>query len=57
MRLIATIEQRDVIDRMLRHLGLPADLPVPWPARAPPEPRNGFEAADDLPLPVYETCA
>jgi hypothetical protein len=36
MRLVATIEQRAVIERILRHLGLPSQLPSPWPARAPP---------------------
>ena len=36
MRLVATIAQRAVVDRILRHLGLPTDLPVPRPARAPP---------------------
>jgi hypothetical protein len=36
MRLIATIEQAAVIQRILRHLGLPADLPAPRAARAPP---------------------
>jgi hypothetical protein len=36
MRLVATIEQRAVIERILRHLRLPSELPSPWPARAPP---------------------
>jgi hypothetical protein len=36
MRLIALIEQADVIRRILRHLGLPPDVPEPAPARAPP---------------------
>jgi hypothetical protein len=34
--LIALIEEAAVIDRILRHLGLPMDVPVPHPARAPP---------------------
>jgi hypothetical protein len=29
MRLVATIAQRAVVDRILRHLGLPTNLPVP----------------------------
>jgi hypothetical protein len=36
LRLVATIDQRAVVDRILRHLGLPTDLSVPHPARAPP---------------------
>jgi hypothetical protein len=38
MRLIALIEQAAVVQRMLRHLGLPSDVPQPHPARAPPIP-------------------
>ena len=36
LRLLATIADRAVIEKILRHLGLPADLPNPAPARAPP---------------------
>jgi hypothetical protein len=36
MRLVATIDRRAAIDRILRHFDLPTDLPVPRPARAPP---------------------
>jgi hypothetical protein len=36
LRLIALIEDAAVIDRILRHLGLPTETPVPRPARAPP---------------------
>ena len=36
LRLIALIEAAAVIGRILRHLGLPTDLPVARPARAPP---------------------
>jgi DNA-directed RNA polymerase subunit RPC12/RpoP len=36
LRLIALIEHAAVIDRILRHLCLPTDLPVARPARAPP---------------------
>ena len=38
MRLIALTEQANVIQRILRHLGLPAEIPEPRPARAPPLP-------------------
>ena len=55
MRLVATIEQGAVIERILRHLGLPGDLPSPWPARAPPLEPDSFDSGADLP--VYETCA
>ena len=36
LRLIALIEQAAVIDRILRHLGVPTEIPAPRPARAPP---------------------
>jgi hypothetical protein len=36
--LIALIEQAAVIQRILRHLGLPGEMPEPRPARAPPHP-------------------
>jgi uncharacterized protein YbaR (Trm112 family) len=36
LRLIALIEQAAVIDRILRHLGLPTETPASRPARAPP---------------------
>ncbi|MBE3109903.1 MAG: hypothetical protein IMZ46_05220 [Acidobacteria bacterium] len=29
MRLVATIDQRAIVDRILRHLGLPTEIPVP----------------------------
>ena len=43
MRLIALIEQADVIRRILGHLGLPTDVPEPAPARAPP---RGYDLED-----------
>jgi hypothetical protein len=36
LHLVALIEQASVIQRILRHLGLPTDVPEPRPARAPP---------------------
>ena len=36
LRLIALIETSGVARRILTHLGLPADVPRPAPARAPP---------------------
>ena len=38
LRLIALIEQAAVIQRILRHVGLPDAVPAPSPARAPPLP-------------------
>jgi hypothetical protein len=37
LRLIALIEQQTVITRVLEHLGVPTELPVPRPARPPPD--------------------
>ena len=34
--LLATIDDREVIEKILRHLGLPVDPPLPTPARDPP---------------------
>ena len=36
LRLIALIEDAAVIGRILRHLGVPTEVPPPCPARAPP---------------------
>jgi hypothetical protein len=36
LRLIALIHQAEVIGRILTHLGVPAELPTPLPARSPP---------------------
>jgi hypothetical protein len=33
---VALIEARPVIERILRHLGLPTDVPAARPSRAPP---------------------
>ena len=43
LRLIALIDQAAVIQRILRHLGEPAEVPVPRPSRAPPLFDNGWE--------------
>jgi hypothetical protein len=34
---VALIEQGAVVERVLRHLGLPTAIPAPQPARAPPD--------------------
>jgi hypothetical protein len=36
LRFLATIEDPLVVRRILRHVGLPTDPPVPMPARPPP---------------------
>jgi len=36
LRLVALIDQAAVIGRILRHLGMPVEIPPPRPARAPP---------------------
>ncbi len=36
LRLIALIDEARVVERILRHLGLPTDRPEPRPARSPP---------------------
>jgi hypothetical protein len=36
LRLIATIEDPVIVDRILRHIGLPTDLPDLLPARSLP---------------------
>jgi Putative transposase len=51
LRLVALIEQVSVVQRILRHLGLPTELPEPRPARSPPRP---FDATDDQFLDVPE---
>ena len=43
LRLVALIDQAAVIQRILRHLGLPTDVPQPRPARAPPRPLTPTE--------------
>jgi hypothetical protein len=45
LRLVSLIEAAAVIDRILRHLGLPVEIPQPRPARAPP--RRGPEGDTD----------
>ena len=36
LRVVALVEHAAVVQRILRHLGLPAEVPEPRPARAPP---------------------
>ena len=43
LRLVALIERASVVQGILRHLGLPTELPEPRPARAPPRQPETFE--------------
>jgi hypothetical protein len=55
LRLIALIEEAAVIGRILRHLGVPTEIPAPRPARAPPLFAGSPHEAgwdDDLPVPT-----
>ena len=47
MKLISMIEDREVIRKILTHLNLPSELPVPAPARAPPQ--TGQQEIDFFP--------
>lgn len=40
LRLLALLEAGTVTTRILRHLGLPTEIPAARPARAPPLPRD-----------------
>jgi len=51
LRLVALIEQADVIQRILRHLGLPTAVSEPCPARPPPclpDAQSSSPRGDDL---------
>jgi len=58
MRVIAVIDQRAVVEKILRHLGLWSGTPLLAPARAPPDADPGpwiREPCDDVdPMPDYE---
>lgn len=54
MRLIALIEQPEVIRRILRHLGHPLDVPPPAPARVPPFAGDADDASSAHGLPFAD---
>ena len=56
-RLIALIEQAAVIQRMLRHLGLPTEIPDPRPVRAPPRPIDRTALFVDNDLAGFDPCS
>ena len=56
MRIVALIDDREVIERILRHLGLWVQGVRVFPARAPPEPDEWvIEPCYDDPFPDYDT--
>ena len=56
LRLVALIEQAVVIEQILRHLGLPTEIPAPRPARAPPLPAElGAHPMDDST--AFDSCS
>ncbi len=57
MRLIALIEQATVIERILRHLGLPTERPEPRPARAPPIPLEVPDLRGDDDVAAFDPCS
>ena len=58
MRIVSLINEREVIERILRHLGLWEQGVRVCPARAPPEPAEVvIEPWLDDPFPDYDTEA
>lgn len=57
MRLIALIEQATVIQRILRHLRLPTEIPEPRPARAPPIPLDAPDLLGDHDVTAFDACS
>jgi hypothetical protein len=58
LRFIALIEEAAVIDRILRHLDLPTEIPAPRPARAPPLFAGTLnEAGWDDDTSVFNSCS
>ena len=57
MRLIALIEQTTVVQRILRHLGLPIEIPEPRPARAPPIPLDASNFRPDDEVTALDSCS
>ena len=58
LRLIGLIEKAAVIDRILRHLGVPTEIPSPRPARAPPLPvESPDQAGWNDRASVFDSCS
>jgi len=56
LRLIALTEQASVIQRILRHLGLPTEIPTPLPARSPPLPLTARAWHVEADATAFEPC-
>jgi hypothetical protein len=56
LRLVALIEEAAVIGRILRHLGLPTEVPSPRPARAPPLPLGAPDQTGWDDTSVFDPC-
>ncbi|OFV89694.1 MAG: hypothetical protein A3H95_14420 [Acidobacteria bacterium RIFCSPLOWO2_02_FULL_64_15] len=56
LRLVALIEQAAVIERILHHLDLPAEIPAPRPARAPPLTARDADLVGDE-TPMFDPCS
>jgi hypothetical protein len=56
LRLLALIEHASTVERILRHLGLPADLPEPRPARAPPPRIQNSDLRWDDGATAFDAC-
>ena len=58
LRSIALIEEAAVIERILRHLGVPTAIPAPRLARPPPLRMETPDQADwDDATPVFDPCS
>jgi hypothetical protein len=57
LRLVALIEEAAVVGRILRHLGLPTEIPPPRPARAPPTGEHVSTPEDWGDLAVFTSCS
>ena len=55
MRIVALIDDRDVIEKILRHLGLWQQGVRVMPSRAPPANETVIELWPDNPFPDYDT--
>ena len=56
LRLLALIDHASTVERILRHLGLPTDLPEPRPARAPPDRLQNSSLRWDDGITAFDTC-
>jgi hypothetical protein len=56
LRLLALIEHAGTVERILRHLGLPTDLPEPRSARAPPDRLQHSDLRWDDGATAFDAC-